>query len=488
MKYDTVVIGAGVSGLTAAILLGQSGQKVAVLEKSHAIAPTIRGFFRENVYFDTGFHYAGMFGAGEPLARLCERLGILSHIKIEENKETAGDSFYCTDPEFRFDFKMKLEDLAQQLTRSFPDEEKAIIQFLQEIRRFLDAINGDLFRVVMDPMSVFQNTQLSLAQCLQENFRSPALKTLLSAHAMLYGSLPEETSLLYHSMVVGAYYDGSRQVVNGGHAIAQAYEKELQKYDIDIYTNCSVDRISINDNRAVEAVGLGDGELVECDDCIFTAHPRMLTDMLPEGSLRPVYRGRLQNLEDTTSAVVLYCVSEKASLDTDFHNMILAHKLFPEMYNLEAGFDDRPMFISRSLSDGCTGGVSIICPCSFEEVRQWDRSRTGQRPSAYYEWKERVAETVLGIAKQYYKDSLEDLKVIDVATPLTFRDYMNAPTGCLYGAKHLITDMPLMSRTRIGGLYLSGQATVSVGLMGAMLAGFLSAAATTKEDYRQTMR
>jgi all-trans-retinol 13,14-reductase len=488
MKHDTIVIGAGVSGLTAAILLAQDGRKVALLEKSQAIAPTIRGFFRGNIYFDTGFHYAGMFGPNEPLARLCERLGILSHIKIGKDKNTVGDRFYYTNPEFKFDFKLKLQSLMQQLAESFPGEEEAITQFLQNIKCFLDTINDDLFRVVMNPTSIFKNTQLSLAQYLQENFRSPILQTLLSSHALLYGSMPEETSLLYHSMVVGAYYDQSWQVVNGGYAIAQAFARELQKYDIDLYTNCTVDHIFINDDRTVKAIGLEGGEAIECNNCVFTGHPRMLTDMLPAGSLRPVYRGRLLNLEDTSSAIVIYCLSEKVNQESVFHNIILAHKPFPEMYSLDSGFDDCPMFISRSLSDGYVGGISIICPCRFEEVRQWDSSRTGQRPGAYREWKKRVTDTIVGVVEQYYNDVMGDLRIIDVATPLTFRDYMNAPGGCLYGAKHKINDMPFMSRTRIKGLYLSGQTIVSAGLMGAMLAGFLSAAAITGEDYRKTMQ
>lgn len=488
MKHDTIVIGAGVSGLTTAILLAQDGRKVALLEKSRAIAPTIRGFFRGNIYFDTGFHYAGMLGPDEPLAGLCERLGILSHIKIRKNKNKVGDRFYCTNPEFKFDFKLKLQSLMQQLAESFPDEEEAITRFLQNIKCFLDTINDDLFRVVMDPTSIFQSDQLSLMQYLQENFRSPVLQTLLSLHAVLYGSMPEETSLLYHSMVVGAYYDQSWQVVNGGYAITQAFTLELQKYDIDLYTNCTVDHIFTNGDKTVNAVGLEGGETIECNNCVFTGHPRMLTDMLPTGSLRPVYRRRLQSLEDTSSAIVIYCVSEKADLDANLHNMILAHKLFPEMYNPEDGFDDCPMFISHSLSEGYIGGISIICPCRLEKVRQWDSSRTGQRPVAYYEWKKRAADTIVGVVKQYYNDVMGDLRIIDVATPLTFRDYMNAPGGSLYGAKHKIEDMPFMSRTRIKGFYLSGQAIVSAGLMGAMLAGFLSAAAITGEDYRETMQ
>jgi all-trans-retinol 13,14-reductase len=488
MKHDTVVIGAGVSGLATAILLAQDGRKVALLEKSNAIAPTIRGFFRESIYFDTGFHYAGMLGPHEPLTRLCRRLGILSHIKTGGNKNTVGDRFYCTNPEIKFDFKLKLPRLMRQLVESFPDEEEAITQFLQTIECFLDTINDDLFHVVMDPTSVFRDAQLSLAQYLQEKFRSPVLKTLLSSHALLYGSMPEETSLTYHSMVVGGYYDQSCQVVNGGYAISQAFASELRKYEIDLYTSCTVNHILTNGERTVKAVGLEGGKAIECDNCVFTSHPRMLADMLPAGSLRPVYRRRLQSLEDTSSAIVIYCVREAANQDSDLHNIILAHKSFPEMYDLECRFDYRPVFVSHSLSDGYVGGISIICPCRFEEVRQWGNSRTGQRPAAYCEWKKRVADKIVGVVLRHCGDVIGDLRIIDVATPLTFRDYMNAPGGCLYGAKHKIDDMPFVSRTRIKGLYLSGQAIVSAGLMGAMLAGFLSAAAITGEDYRETMQ
>ena len=105
---------------------------------------------------------------------------------------------------------------------------------------------------------------------------------------------------------------------------------------------------------------------------------------------------------------------------------------------------------------------------------------TGRRDSTYYAWKEQVADAIIGVVKKYCGDKLGHLKIVDMATPLTFRDYMNAPNGCLYGVKHRTADMPFMPQTRIKGLYLSGQAIISAGVMGA---GFVSAAAITGEDY-----
>ena len=487
MKIDTVVIGAGVSGLTASILLAQNGRKVTLLEKSHVIAPTIRGFVRNNVYFDTGFHYAGMLGDNQPLAKLCRRLGILSRIKIRKEENSTGERFYCTNPEFKLDFKSRLDIFVEQLCDTFPEDKQAITQFFRSIKQFLNNINDDLFGVVLNPASVFEDTQISLAQYLQKNFKSAILQTILSSHALLYGSLPQETSLFYHSIVAGGYYDQNQQVVDGGKAIAKAFESELQRYNIEAHTNCAVNKIYINDSNKVEAVELENGEKIECENCVFTSHLRLLNDMLPEGSFRPVYRKRIENLEDTSSAIVIYCVSDKIN-DADVpSNIIIAHQPFPEMFNLEGGFCNYPMFISTSLSEDYIGGVSIICPCKYEAVEKWGDSRIGNRSSEYYEWKKETAEAIVDSVKCHCHDVMGDLEIIDTASPLTFRDYMNAPYGCLYGAKHKIDDMPFLPRTKIEGLYLSGQAIVTAGLMGAMLSGFFTAAAITGEDYRKTI-
>ena len=48
-----VVIGAGVSGMSAALLLARHGYAVTLVEKFPLPAPTLRGFFRQGAYFET---------------------------------------------------------------------------------------------------------------------------------------------------------------------------------------------------------------------------------------------------------------------------------------------------------------------------------------------------------------------------------------------------------------------------------------------------
>ena len=58
-KYDAVIIGSGISGLTVAAILSKFNKSVLVLEQ-HDIAGGCLHTFKENGYeFDTGLHYVG---------------------------------------------------------------------------------------------------------------------------------------------------------------------------------------------------------------------------------------------------------------------------------------------------------------------------------------------------------------------------------------------------------------------------------------------
>ncbi len=81
MTYDYSVIGGGISGMTAALILAKQGYRVALVEKSRYLAPTIRGFTNKGVYFDTGFHYTGGLGDGEPLDIMFRYLGLYDTVR-----------------------------------------------------------------------------------------------------------------------------------------------------------------------------------------------------------------------------------------------------------------------------------------------------------------------------------------------------------------------------------------------------------------------
>jgi len=48
-KYDNIVIGSGISGLTIALLLGMNGHSVLLLEKNTRIGGSLARFYRQGI-------------------------------------------------------------------------------------------------------------------------------------------------------------------------------------------------------------------------------------------------------------------------------------------------------------------------------------------------------------------------------------------------------------------------------------------------------
>src|SRR5271155_565039 len=59
--YDSIVVGSGITGLTAARILGQNGKRVLLLEKASILGGSLARFRVEGIPFDVGFHFTGGF-------------------------------------------------------------------------------------------------------------------------------------------------------------------------------------------------------------------------------------------------------------------------------------------------------------------------------------------------------------------------------------------------------------------------------------------
>ena len=80
MAYDTLIIGAGMSGLAAGIRLAQFDRRVLILER-HSLWGGLNSFYKlKGRMFDSGLHaltnFAPRHAAGLPLTRILRQLRI----------------------------------------------------------------------------------------------------------------------------------------------------------------------------------------------------------------------------------------------------------------------------------------------------------------------------------------------------------------------------------------------------------------------------
>jgi len=78
--YDTIIVGSGVGGLSAAICLAREGQKVLVLEQHDVPGGWCHSFYLNGYRFTPGVHYIGLLDKDQSSSELYEGLGIANDI------------------------------------------------------------------------------------------------------------------------------------------------------------------------------------------------------------------------------------------------------------------------------------------------------------------------------------------------------------------------------------------------------------------------
>ena len=130
--YDTIIVGAGVGGLSAAICLARAGQKVLVLEQHDVPGGWCHSFYLNGYRFTPGVHYVGLLDKGQSTSELYEGLGIANDIAFYKMNPKGFE--HCWIEDERFDYPSNFDDFQAALIERFPHEKKGIIKYLTLVK------------------------------------------------------------------------------------------------------------------------------------------------------------------------------------------------------------------------------------------------------------------------------------------------------------------------------------------------------------------
>lgn len=472
MKYDFVVIGAGISGITSALVLARMGHSVALVEKARSAAPLLRGFSRRGVQFDTGFHYTGGLGPGEPLDLFFRFLGIDDKVESFPFDADGFDLFRCEEPQFEFGMPTGWGRIEESLSEAFPEERAAIRAYLERVRATLDTMPYLNLDAEITPESALSRVMgATLKETLDGLTDNQLLKSLLSMHCLLYGVSGAEVSFAQHAAIVGTYYQSVRGIRGGGESLAGAFEARLAELGVELFLASEVAAVEAGPDGAVSGVRLARGESIACNAVVATLNPRLLADLVPAHAFRPAYRQRLKGLEETISAFLCFATCERPVPSLAGRNLFLVPS--PACMN-ELGrqpVGEGPLYLSAAYRAGKEepAGFIGICPVLFDEAKAEEG-----RGAEYRREKEEALKRMRAQIGRAYPELDGAIVTLEGSTPLTVRDYCSNPLGGLYGVKHMVGQYNPHPATKMPGLYLAGQAVVAPGLLGAMLSGFLT--------------
>jgi all-trans-retinol 13,14-reductase len=486
MKYDFVVIGAGVSGITSAITLAKNGFQVALLEKAPVIAPLLRGFSRKGVHFDTGFHYTGGAGPGEPFERFLRYLGVMDRITPFSFNDDGFDVFRYPSEQFEFRVPTGYEPIKDRLCETFPRECGAIRRYLEMVRAVCagmpylnidaDIESANVLHRVIGP---------TLKEILDSLTENRLLKSILSMHTLLYGVSSDQVTFAQHASIVGNYYQSIRGIRGGGLSLSGAFGTALDQLGVEVRCGCGVKDILISREGKLTGVRLENDEEISATSCIATVHPHQLLAMVPEEAFRPVYRKRLAQLEETVSAFIAYAVCGTPVTALAGSNMFIV----PDSGCFDTlggrSLENSPFYLSAAYAgESCRpGGFIGIFPAKNTAVDSLLEPCSGKRSAGYRTFKKEIVSKMQSHIENIFPEIAGTIEYIEGSTPATIRDYCNTPYGGLYGVKHMSGQYNPHPVTRVKGLFLAGQAVVSPGIMGAVLSGFLACGTILGHDH-----
>ena len=499
--YDVIVIGSGIGGLCSAALLSQMGKKVLVLEQHYTAGGFTHAYEREGYEWDVGVHYIGDMG------RKSQGRGLFDYISGGQLKWAEMDPVYdrIILGDEHFDFVAGKENFKNSLKLQFPDDTVAIDQYVDLVTtttKYMAAVSQTkaMPRPLAKLMSLSSKNKFpdyaldSSYNVLKGLTDNEKLIAVLCGQWGDHGCPPKESVFLMHALIAGHYFNGGFYPVGGASKIAETIIPQIQVSGGDVLTYADVQEILIVDDRAV-GVEMVDGHCLYADYIISNAGVvNTFTKLLPAAiSDKFGYRDRVQSLATSMSHGGMYIGLRGTAdelqlpktnlwiyLDQHHDENVAALRKDPSaplplVYVSFPSAKD-PDFQRRH--PGRSTIEIVIGPCDFEQYRQWADKTWGKRGDDYEALKADLSERMLAALYKQLPHLQGKIDYSEVSTPLSTNHFCRYKQGEAYGLAHTKARFEqewLTPKTRVKGLYLTGQDLISCGVVGALMAGMVTA-------------
>jgi phytoene dehydrogenase-like protein len=504
MKYDVIIIGAGLGGLTAGATLAKRGKKVLLIEQHAIPGGCATTFKRKDYVVEVGLHELDGLDKDDSKTEIFKELGVFEGVEFIKLPEFYRYINARVDVVVPDDYREAID----VLIKHFPHEEKGIRKFFKVVIGLCREINRlptkpwkmllmlPVFPFLF-PNIMFREKQ-NLGDLMDSIIRDEDLKLVLLANLAYYHDDPYTMSLLFYGTAQGSYFSGGGHFIKGG---SQKLSDYLASVIIDnagevIYKHM-VTAIITENGRAVgvryKKKSDDDSEIKEASGSFVIANaaiPNVVNELLPPSAARDRLAAEIAGQEIACSLLSIYLGFKKApkELGNRYYSTFVSGEGLSSQSEWAAShkwdFSKRGyVFVDYSQIDARLApegkGLGVIVTVDY--LSDWENLP----PEEYKAKKEDVAQVLIARLDKLVPGIKDEIEYYEVGTPKTIKRYTLNPQGTAYGFAQTPGQAGrkrIPQRAPIENLYFASAWTMpGHGFSGAIMSGYLCAEAISKK-------
>lgn len=462
-----VIIGGGISGLSAGIFAQRNGFESTILEKHHTLGGECTGWNRKGYHIDGCIHWLVGTKEGTQIHDLWTTVGALDGVEIYH-----PESFMAVEHDgVTVQFYKNLDRLKLSWLEISPKDKDVIEEFCKDIKKLhsfsipvdkpMDMMNiiekTKYFLSMKDIGSIMQKYGKISVKELAMKFKHPALREAIVSF------MPEgEYSAISVLFPLGTFTGGQSSIPMGGSkALAQRMVNRYLSLGGRVETCCEAVKAVI-EGKTVKGIECRNGKSFVADYYIGACDANFLYEQLLEGRYPDQeFQKRYNNPE-------IYPLASNVYISIGYEGLVnhIPRTLKFPVKSLNISQNQKPLEYLQMThygyqSDFAPKGHTVITFAINQfkpELELWEK--LVKNKEAYDKEKTRIGEEVLHAMETRFPQMKGKLKLLDVATPQTYARYCNAYRGAFMAFWPTIKGKPLAHTGCIKGLnnfVLSGQ-------------------------------
>jgi phytoene dehydrogenase-like protein len=450
-RYDVVVIGSGLAGLTAANTLARSGRSVLLVEQHYKLGGMATWFKRPGGHiFDISLH-----GFPVGMVKSCRRYWtreIADSIVQLEN-------IRFDNPMFSLSTTFNREDFTRLLVEKFQVP-------AERVQAFFDAARG---------MNFYDDQSMTVGELFQKFFpgREDVIRLLMEPITYANGSTLEDPAISYGIVFSNFMSKGVFTFQGGTDRLIRLMHEDLIASGVDVRIKCDVEKILLRGGRAVGV--RVNGRDIAAGAVVSNANLKAtIFKLVGADHFDPKFRDDAQAVRLNNSSCQVYMALKPGEeLDESLGDLLFSSTapLFRTEALLSRDVTSRTYsFYYPRTRPG--SNRSLIVSSTNARYEDW----ANLSPEEYEASKQDLVQTTLAAVSKYVPDIERRLAHAEASTPRTFQHYTKHLDGASFGTKFEGLAVSRAVPEQVGGLFHAGSVGIIMsGWLGAMNYGVIVA-------------